>query len=59
MVTDRSVLNYVGSERLASETVDYLEVANLVTGELLATASFSLVSEMDQAAKAANEAFGD
>lgn len=58
MITNRHLLNHIGGEWLASKAEEYMDVTNPATGELLAKAPFSLPDEVDQAARAANEAFG-
>lgn len=57
MITDRRLLNYIGGKWRTSNAEEYLDVTNPATGELLARTPFSLADEVDQAAKAANEAF--
>ncbi len=57
MMIIRDLPNYIGGEWLASKAEENLEVINPAIGEVLAKAPFSLLDEVDQAARAANEAF--
>ncbi len=49
--------NYINGEWVASNGTETLEVPNPATGEILATVPISTREDVDQAVKAANEAF--
>jgi len=57
MNTTHTLPNYINGQWCASNATEYLEVINPATAEILAQVPLSTVTEVDQAAQAAAEAF--